>query len=778
MMKITKELNLSVHDLIDFLFRTGDIDNRVYNQDTMNRGTLIHANYQKLRMGDYLNEYYLKTSFEVDDFSINLEGRADGIYNRDIPIIEELKSTVDDLNNFYNKNKNWHLSQAITYAYMFLKEKHKEKCIIRLVYISQIDDKNETYDFPYDFKTLNELMISYLKDYLSFYQNILDHQIKRNESINKLSFPFTSYRKGQKELIKFVGEAIANHKNAFIEASTGIGKTMSVIYPSIKAIVSNNVEKIFYLTAKNTGKDAAYAACSILKNDGLDTGVIYITAKEKICACPGASCNPDECSFAKDYYTKLKSALLNAIKKKTLFNVNEIKKITDEYHICPFEFSLDLSMYMDIVIADYNYFFDPIVHLERYFDVDASNDVVLIDEAHNLVDRSREMYSEILDFEQFKRMKLDYRLVLNRALKRSFSRVNKLFKSQLDKYEIGYHKINDISHETYLAFVNLFNNLNNYHQENSFHPSENSITFSRSLNRFIKLYDNHQDSDALFINKSSEENVSLHLMCLDPSERIKHSLNNVHSSILFSATLTPFNYYKNVLGEKENDLEMLISSPFPKNNFQLILASAKIKYKDRDSSLNKVINYIKTFINYKKGNYLIFSPSFEYLEKLKTYFASNEKQEIFFQKKEMDDYERSLFVKRFLEKHHQSVCGFGVVGGAFAEGIDLVADSLIGVIVIGVGLPTISYERNLIKDYYQSKELSGFSYAYKMPGINKVSQAVGRLIRSEKDVGAALLIDDRYLTNEYRKLFKKEWNNYEVVMNEEELHQVLKKFYK
>lgn len=776
-MNITKTINLSVHDLVDFLLRTGDIDNRIYNQDTMSRGSEIHATYQKKRVGDYYAEYYLKTTIVVDGFKINLEGRADGIYLKETPIVEELKSTIEDLDTYFKKNEAWHLGQAICYAYMFLKERRKERCAIELVYLSQINEERKTHHYEFSLEELETKIIGYIRDYLDFYKTIYEHKIKRSESASSLKFPFPSYRKGQKDFIK-VASTIANDGGvAFIEAPTGIGKTISAIYPFVKSFADTSNDKIFYLTAKNTGKEAAYLASSLLINNGLDAGIVYITAKEKICATPGAACNPDECPYAKDYYTKLKDALRFAIKSEKLYHTNEVKKVSEKFHICPFEFSLDLSLYMDIVIADYNYFFDPIVHLERYFDLDASNYLVLVDEAHNLLDRTSEMYSEALSYALFKAFKADYRFAANK-LKRSIGRVNKVFKEQLFISELGDTLIEDISHETYLALTNLSTNINEYLKENKFHPSETSIDFSRRLNRFLKLYEIKQEQDALYVSKSSDEDIALNLYCLDPSLRIRDSLNLVKGGLLFSATLSPIEYYMNVLGGNETDQKLLLPSPFPKENFKLILAPAGLKYKERDASLAKVISYIEAFINVKKGNYLIFAPSFEYLDKLTPHFMNKEHQEVYIQSRDMDEKEKALFLSHFKTKGNRSVIGLTVVGGAFAEGIDLVADCLIGVVVIGVGLPTISFRRNLIKDYYDNKKMHGFAYAYKHPGMNKVSQAVGRLIRSEEDVGAALLIDDRYLTNEYRKLFKKEWQEYEVATNDKEIKEILKGFYK
>jgi len=770
-----KYLNLSVHDLVDFLLRSGDIDNRVFNSDTMRRGSEIHSSYQKYRTKNYSSEYYLKTSLEVDDYIVNIEGRADGIYFDDIPTIEEIKSTVDDLEKFYKENKGWHLGQAIVYAYMYLKQTNLEKCNISLVYISQVNDEEKTYKFSYDYEKLEEKVINFIKEYLKFYEIIYNHKVKRNKTAEDLKFPFKNIRKGQDKFIKLATEISSSGGVAFIEAPTGIGKTISSLYPFVKSFKDETNDKIFYLTAKNTGKESAYLASKIMIEKGLDSYSIYITAKEKICAHLGSSCNPDECPFAKGYYSKLKDAIIESLKTRKLFNEETIKKIANKYAICPFEFSLDLSNFMDIVIADYNYFFDPIVYLERYFSINSSNYLVLVDEAHNLLERARDMYSETISLSLLIETINDYRYA-TKNLKRAFSRLKKIFINILEVQQENNSLIEDVDHEMYLAINNLNNNLKDYLKENKFHPNEYSIDFSRRLNRFLKLYEIFDDCDRLFISKTSDD-VAINIYCLDPSKRIRESIDLVKGALFFSATLSPIDYYKNVLGGEESDPHLLLPSPFPKENFKLIISPISIKYKNRDLTLPKVIDLIKSFTENKKGNYLIYSPSFEYLEKLKAHFISDSKEEYLFQNRDMSDYEKRQFINRFLNKSNKSIIGFSVVGGAFAEGIDLVADSLIGVVVIGVGLPTINFKTDLIKDYYSNKELNGYSYAYKHPGMNKINQAVGRLIRSESDIGACMLIDDRYLTNEYRKLFKKDWSDYEVANSSKDVEEILNNFW-
>ena len=771
---LDKIINLSVHELVDFLFRPGDIDTRVFNLETMSKGNQLHLAYQKRKIGNCLNEYYLTTTEIIDDFKAVIEGKADTIRSGNIPIIEEIKSTVEDLESHIKKYQKWHLAQAICYGYMYLKENHQNDCVIKLVYISQSSDEKKEIEFNYNFDKLYKKVKEYISNYLVFYKEIYNQKNERNNSAKNLKFPYEKYRKGQKDFISLGSKIAKDGGVAFIEAPTGIGKTISSLYPFVKSFEYEDNDKIFYLTAKNTGKDAAYDACKLMIDKGLNARAIYITAREKICSSMGRACNQDECPYAKNYYDKLNEVLAFSIKNKKLFNAKTIKEISEKFQICPFEFSLDLSQYCDIVIADYNYFFDPISHLQRYFDSYAKNYLIIVDEAHNLLDRASNMYSEKISYALVCASEQDYRFG-SKKLKKSFSRLRKIFESiNLDE---DYKLLDDIEHEMYLAINNLSYNISEFSKDSKFHPSLESIDLSRRLNRFLKLYENKEESDVLYFSKSNGD-ITLNLLCLDPSSRIRDSINSVKSALLFSATLTPIEYYRTVLGSEIQDHELIIPSPFPKENFKLLIAPAKMKYKDRDFSLNQVISYIDSFISTKKGNYIIYSPSFEYLEKLKPHFKSNETFDVIYQNRDMDDKEKMLFLNCFKLKNQKSIVGFCVLGGAFSEGIDLVADSLIGVVIIGVGLPTISFERNLIKEYYAKKEMNGFSYAYKHPGMNKVSQAVGRLIRSETDIGAAMLIDDRYFYNEYKNLFKNEWKDYTKVTSGVQIKNILKKFFK
>ncbi len=772
-----KYFELSVHELVDFLLRRGDIDNRIYNQSTMQEGSAIHSIYQSKRNSSYISEYFLKEKFSVEDFVFSIEGRADGIFcKNDKYYVEEIKSTTDDLSNYYDSQKEWHLGQAKCYALMLAHEKGLKNVNLKLTYISQLNQRIKLYKrFSFSVDELEKDVFSYMSDYLNFFRIIYQRTMRRNESAKELPFPFEKFRKGQRELAKYSYKVANDGGFLFVEAPTGIGKTMSTLYPSVKSFANDTNQKIFYLTAKTSGKEAAYQACKLLKEKGLDASEIIITAKEKICPLEKPSCNPDDCPFAKDYYTKLKDVLLSSIKNYDSFSKETILEIANKNTMCPFELSLDLSLLMDIIICDYNYFFDPFVYLKRYFDGPQTNDIVLVDEAHNLVDRGREMYSASLSRRLFFKARKCLKDINHPKIKLAAKKIAQFF----DSYSSmdGESVIPLFPRNIILDFdkfnVAAVDVLKHFQKD----TNQEFIDFSFDLMRFRKLLDFYDSSFSLSV-KNNEYDLVFNLFCLDPSEFLSDTLKKVRSKIIFSATLSPSQYYLRMIGN-DSELPMLsLKSPFAKDNLCIMVApNISVRYKDRDNTLEKVAGYIKSVIKMKIGNYFIYAPSFEYLNKLLPYLNFDD-AELLIQQKDMNELDKEKFLAHFVNEPKRSTVALAVVGGAFSEGIDLVSDRLIGVIIIGVGFPQICFERERIKEYFDLNEEKGFVYSYINPGINKIMQAVGRVIRSENDRGIALLIDDRYLNATYHNLFSNHWSNYKVVTSKEDIEKNLSKFWK
>lgn len=768
-------LELSVHQLVDFLLRTGDIDNRVFNRTTMTEGTLLHGLYQSKQGPNYLSEYYLERKFLIDETEITLNGRADGIIkkNENEYIVDEIKTTIIDLNTFKDENLEWHLGQAKCYAYMFAKEQNLNSIGIQLTYIKQGNIKERLVS-QYTFLTtdLEQDVYDLLNQYLTFYNIIFRLNSERNETIKSLPFPFSSYRKGQRELAKYSYSVAKNGGRLFAEAPTGIGKTMSTLYPFIKAMSEDDKSKIFYLTAKTSGKNNAVQAMNILKDKGLKTLDILITAKDKICFCKDRACNPDECPYAKAYYSKIQSIIKESILAYQSFDYDTICGIARTYNVCPFELELDLSLFCDVIICDYNYMFDPISYMKRYFDEDSSHYLALVDEAHNLVERSRKMYSANINKSNFDKARKSLRHIPNKTIKTQLSKINKIFES-LKVLNDGQTEFEDVNHEHYKIFEKF---LSAYNETNKNHNSDitRELTdFYLEVNKFIKISELFDEHYLYYINKSSND-ITLSLLCMDASKFLQNKLNSIKGSVLFSATLSPIEYYKNLLGGKQEDPSMNMTSPFPKENLKMIIVpNVSIKYKNREKSYKDVAKYIEEFCKQKVGNYFVYLPSYEYLDKILNILNLPDDVIIHIQEKDMSEQERDEFLSNFQSRPKQSHVGFAIIGGAFGEGIDLVSDRLSGILIVGIGLSKINYESDKIASWYELNGYNGYDYAYLYPGMNKIMQAIGRLIRSEEDKGNVVLIDERYMTNEYQDLYKKQYPQYEVVFSVEEFKKII-----
>ncbi len=775
-------LTLSVHELVDFLLRKGDIDSRIYNDETMAIGSKIHASYQKKQGNKYLSEVALSETFIREKGSIKLEGRADGIIlGEEYPIIDEIKSTVSPLSEFYRVQGEWHFGQAFCYALMYAHKSGAKKMTVRLTYISQIKDEQMRKELLLSVEELEQHVNSYIDRYLEFYEGIKAHREKVRESAKALAFPYSSFRAGQREMAKYVYSVCRDGGTFFCEAPTGIGKTMSALFPAIKALASSSSERIFYLTAKSTGRESAYEAITLLRNKGLYIRDSMLRAKDKMCFCPDKSCNPDDCPFAKGYYEKLREVMEEEAKENNRFSIDYVIALAQEKEMCPFELQLDLSTMSDIIIGDFNYFFDPFVYLERYFgeEADASKDIVLVDEAHNLVDRAHNMYSASISLSSVLKGKKALKGTPFKGLKNALSKLEKFLKEETNNAiegEVSYASLPAKAESAISSFLDHKKDINKEEsigKKVALGPDFEDL--SVELYRFSALLEDYSDNSLLYY--SNKEEPTLHLFSLDPSEYIRASLDKVKARVLFSATLSPISFYMDSLyGEKAPYL--LLPSPFPSENFSLLLAPmVSLRYKERKNSLKQVVSYLEHFVNARVGNYFLFFPSYEYLESIKDelHFARAAK---FVQERSMNEDERKIFLSQFKENPAVSAVGLLTLSGAFSEGIDLIGDRLTGVAIVGVGLPTLSYERDKIRDYFDEKEGKGFEYAYLDPGLNHVMQAAGRLIRSESDKGVALLIDERYLEKEYRHLFAQKWRKYSVITRPEQIEREINKLYK
>lgn len=773
-----REIRISVRNLVEYVLRSGDIDNRFMSMSRAQEGTKAHQKVQKTYNKGDLKEVTLKEIINYQGLSFNIEGRADGVlFTEDGVVIDEIKSTSRDLKEIGEGLNIRHWAQGICYAYFYSLKNSIGEVSVQLTYFHIETEDVVRIKRTMTFVDVENFFYDLLDKYINWAGMTFSWSEIKNRSIRNLSFPFVNYRIGQRELAVAAYKTIKEGARLFVQAPTGIGKTISTLYPAIKVMGEEDIEKIFYLTAKTITREVPRYSLDILRESGMRVKSGVLTAKEKICLNDEVKCNPKDCIYAKGHYDRVNDGIIDIFTKEDAFNRDIVLDYSIKHKVCPFEFQLDLSLFSDVIICDYNYVFDPQVYLKRFFDLEKGDYAFLIDESHNLVDRSREMFSEEIRKSWIKNVK-DIVKDKSKKLSKSLNSIIKVLNEQKNIYDIkkGYYQREEIT-ELYFPIKRCMSLLEEYLMEHrDTNGYDNVLELYFKLNSFVKISDYYDDNYVTTIEEVSRD-IVLKLYCVDASKMIRNHLNRGKSSIFFSATLTPIDYFMEVLGGSKEDYHMILKSPFPRENLGLMVkGNTSTRYKDREDTYDEIVEQIYSFFSIRKGNYMIFFPSYAYMERVYERFKdSYPGLNITIQNNSMDEYQREEFLSRFHLEY--DLIAFAVMGGVFSEGIDLVGDSLIGAVIVGVGMPQICFDRDIIKEYFDHKTGEGFNYAYTFPGMNKVLQAVGRVIRTEEDKGAILLIDDRYSKGLYRKLMPKEWNGYKEVNNKIDIIEFLSDFW-
>ena len=778
-------IKLPIRKIIELVLRSGDIDNRFNDASTMNKGSAAHRKIQKAAGENYKKEVSLKLEAIIDSTPVLLQGRADGIITTtDGKItIDEIKTTTLPLDIIYNQHQQ-HLAQAKCYAHMYIKthDNPPESITVQLTYYQL--ESEETRQHSWDF-TARELE-SFFADMLHKYGLWLRHErqwkITRDESITKTVFPFETYRKGQRELAVAVYRTISAEKKLYAQAPTGIGKTLSALFPSVKAMGEDGAEKIFYLTAKTVTRAVAEDAIRLMAQKGLRLKSITLRAKDKICQQAEATCNPEHCPNANGHYDRINDAVMDVLKNEDLITPDITVEYANKHKVCPHEYALDISLWCDVIIGDYNHVFDPVVYLRRFFGDEGGEYVFLIDEAHNLADRVRDMYSAVLRKGAFSQVlkALRGRDPITSMLRKALKQIN-VYLTEVRESIKGSSHVNKELDENLIEFVTAFSQAaSEWLMAKKNNPDElygEVLDLYFDVSHFImiaELYDHHYTT----IIEARNSDIIVNLFCLDPSSAIATGLERGKSSVLFSATLTPLGYYREILGGTAEDYTLSLPSPFDPNRLLTVTHSGiSTKYTDRENSYQPIAQAIYTAASHKKGNYLVFFPSYEYMHKVYELFNETYNLKTLQQQSDLSEDERIAFLARFDEDNPETLVGFAVLGGIFSEGIDLKGDRLIGVIIVSVGLPKLALRHDQIRDYFNHKNGQGYDYAYVFPGMNKVLQAAGRVIRTESDSGIVLLIDSRFAMAKYRRLFPKHWAGIRTVRSIAELDKQLLEFW-
>lgn len=794
-----KTIYLSVHDIVDTLLRRGHLDTRIFNQSSMQEGSRLHSLYQKEQSKNYIAEYSLEYTFHSNKYIFVVSGKADGVIIDELNnvTVEEIKTTVDDLDNFIKDHGEWHLGQAMFYAYILSEDKNLKYVNVIMTYIKQTNFKiRKQITKIFSKEELSNFVNGLILKYALYCDKIERFKKERNESIAYLTFPFNEYRKGQKEMMDFISEKADLKENCYIQAPTGIGKTISVLFPMISRFKDKNAERIFYITSKNSIKKIAMNTLSIFKDQGVKVKSIEFTSKENICFNDKVGhCNPDECPFARNYYDKLYDAIFDSLEENDTFTRSVVESIAYKLTMCPFQLQLDLSNYCDVLVIDYSYVYDYHDRLcLKESNIKSTNTYLLIDECHNLPDRVRDMYSIDLYVESFKKaishcigkefksLKVDLKSAQSILTDIYFDKDNEDYKRE------GVYVLEELSQSLIDDIKDCLTDFKSIMKKTPYLISDELLDFFYTLNSFYILADEYVDNEnykkafLIYLNIKDEEIVSLRIACLDSKMIIKENSSFFSSCVYFTATLSPIDYYIDLLGGEKDENTLILSSPFKKENRLVIFDyNHSLKYKDRDLTLFPVYNLIKTVIEAKKGNYFVFCPSFEYLDKLQSFFnQENIDINLLVQNRYMKEEERQEFLNCFSIENKKTTVGLLVIGGIFSEGIDLVGDRLIGAIIISVGLPQIGFEKNHMKGYFDSinNEKNGFNYAYTYPGINKILQAGGRVIRTDNDKGIIFYIDTRFKQNPYNKIMKENYPDSKGIISPSQLKAQLKLFWK
>lgn len=867
-----KIIKISVRNLVEFILREGDIDNRhgrTASPEAMWEGSRIHKRIQKNKGANYHAEVPLKIELSEGDYTLAIEGRADGIeitcdgerqldfsdnFNH-LAVEEGMHVTIDEIKGIYmnldalDEPVGVHRAQAMCYAYIYALQHDLAEISVQLTYcnldtieltktafLGNLKYFRETFSFAELAEWFTRLTDEYKKwaDFQFAWQNL------RQASIKKLEFPY-AYRKGQKELASDVYRTIARRKNLFIQAPTGVGKTISTVFPAVKAVGEGLGDKIFYLTAKTITGTVAKEAFELLRTRGYQAKIIQLTAKEKLCLCGEVDCNPVHCPYAKGHYDRVNDAVYNLLQKEDVFTREVILEQAREYRVCPFEMSLDTATWADDIIGDYNYVFDPNVYLKRFFAEGTRGDYIfLVDEAHNLVERSREMYSASIykeDFLAAKKLLKPYQEKQDRRAERVIRHLEKCnrillgYKRECENYVV-YENIGTLI----FALTRLAADLDEYLQKSPDFPERREVNeFYLNLRNFMNIYELVDEHYVVYSEHEEDGRFKLKFYCVDPSLNLQERIDKGNATIFFSATLLPIQYYKSLLSTRRDNYAVYAQTAFSEEQRLLLFGNdVSSKYTRRGrAEYERIALYIEKTARAKQGNYMVFFPSYRMMQEVYDVFLEGGEtdemrpQEYFpegaenaeivehpeeaeiaehpeeaeiaehpndaenpgdaepclwcmMQQTGMREAEREAFLQAFSgeasKRRGGSLVAFCVLGGIFGEGIDLKKEQLIGAVIVGTGLPQISNEREILMRYYDERAGAGFDYAYRFPGMNKVLQAAGRVIRTTEDVGVIELLDERFLKSDYRGLFPREWEQRRIC-NVNEVEQMLAEFW-
>lgn len=754
-------VTVSVRELVSYVYRTGSIDERFQTNTALLEGTAIHQEVQKKYKDTDEAEVLLHYDYNKDGVNLHIQGRCDGLlHTEEGPVIDEIKSTARELEEINESLHPVYWAQAKGYAFMYAHQEELDEIQVQLTYVQKKTKEKKRFLRKFTYGELESFMSETMEAYNAYARILVHIREAKEKTVPDLSFPFPSYRDGQRKLAGSVYRTIQEKRNLFAQAPTGIGKTISTLFPAIKALLMDDMDRIYYMTAKTITRATAEEALMKMKEIGLQIRSVTLTAKDKICFQEETICQPEYCEFADGYYDRINGAVVDILLNETQMTRSVIESYARKHKVCPFEFSLDLTDVVDVVIGDYNYIFDPRVSLKRLLPEKKKKTALLVDESHNLVERARDMYSASIHKQSFLTVAEDWREEEEGVVKAADA-----IGKDLDRFYSSEEEFTQLDHvpgeleENMERFITQSESiLQNQGEEERV---ERLVDVYFEAQKFMKILE-YTDKHYRYIGESKPgQDFTLKLFCLDPSHVLHEVTKTFRSGVFFSATLSPFAYYKEMLGGTKEDYILHLPSPYDASQIDVMLTPLSTRFKMRNQTAGELAQRLYNQVNEHKGNHLFFFPSYHYMEMVYGEFRKITDVDAVMQERGMDEDRREDFLAQFAAGGR--LVGFAVLGGIFSEGVDLRGDRLNGVAVIGIGLAPRSFEKELIKTYFNEKGKNGYDYAYVYPGMNKVLQAGGRLIRSEEDHGSIQLVDDRFLSRKYLELLPDDWKNYRIL---------------
>ena len=772
-------IRVNVRTLAEFYTEGGDLFYTGGAMERMREGVRGHQAIQSAYGEEREKEVSLSMDVEAEGLMLRLYGRADGLCRTSVPpVIEEIKTTERSIHEIGADDVPAHWMQAVLYGAMLCEREGFESVSLRLTYLS-LSGGQVSFSRSFTRRQLHEKMLLCAAPYAKWLSSLLRWRERAAETIRPLPFPFEKYRAGQRDMAANAYVALRDRKNLLCQAPTGTGKTAAALYPALKALGEQKIDRVFFLTARTTGQRAAEEALRRMRTRGLIARSVTLSARDKVCIQPELPCSPETCPRANGYFDRRRAALYEALTLQD-FSPEAIAALAEKHTLCPFEFSLDLSETADVVIGDYNYLFDPKVKLQRFF-TGQSEAGILIDEAHNLAPRARDMLSASLPQRTLRELRARVGKESGRKhpLYRALTPLLQAFKETRAAVEAE-TILEELPAPLIEAARNALPTLaESLHLPAAWHGDATDAFFT--LADFLRCADGYDENFRTLLRPDGKSMLDVTLMCVHPAPHIAAALRRVHGAVLFSATLSPMTFYRDMTGlsEEKGDALLDLPSPFPPENFLALRAPLPVRYREREQSMPRVAAFIHAFISARPGNYMLFFPSYAYLSKAHEALLPllDNSVRLIAQSREMDDAARSEFLSEFSPAPGHTLVGLAVLGGSFAEGIDLPGSRLTGAVIVGTGVPQICAENDALRAFFEERLSNGYRYAYLYPGVARVLQAAGRVIRTEEDQGAVLLIDSRWSDAEHTSLLPPHWRT-ETVRTEEALSARLAAFYR